>query len=116
MTRIFKLLLTAVLILAVSIPLIALATSETAPEPTDGIVVEDTQVLPDGVFIGEDGYCYTLDENGDAQRLYARGAFGRYMALRFEDGAYCWNYNVETTQRYKTRNGGFGGRGCPRWN
>ncbi|MBE0601326.1 MAG: hypothetical protein IH607_06020 [Firmicutes bacterium] len=113
MTRITKLILTAVLVLAVSVPLLAMATSETAPAPADGIVVQDTQVLPDGVLIGDDGYCYTLDENGVAQRLYARGMFGRYMALRFEDGAYCWNYDAETTQRTQTRNGG---RGCPRWN
>ncbi len=116
MKRTTKLILAAVLILAVSVPLLALATSEITLEPTDGIVVADTQVLPDGVFVGDDGYCYMLDENGDAQRLYARGAFGRYMALQYDGGAYCWNYDLDDDNAVQTRNSWFGGRGCPRWN
>ena len=116
MKRATKLILTAVLILAVSVPMLALATSETIPEPTDGIVVQDTRVLPDGVFVGDDGFCYTLDENGDAQRLYARGAFGRYMALEYNGGEYCWNYDFANQEAYQTRNTRFGGFGCRRWN
>jgi hypothetical protein len=116
MKRTTKIVLTAALILAVSVPLLALATSEVSPAPTDGIVVADTQVLPDGVFAGDDGFCYMLDENGDAQRLYARGAFGRYMALQYDGGTYCWNYDFHYDNAYQTRNTRSGGRGCPRWN
>lgn len=117
MKRTTKAILAAVLILAVSIPLLALAASEPTAPPADGIVVEDTRVLPDGVFVGDDGFCYMLDENGDAQRLYVRGSFGRYMALQFADGAYCWSYDYENQETLQTRNtrNPFG-RGCPRWN
>ena len=115
MKRSSKLTLTVVLILALSLPLFAFAASESTTEPTDGIVVEDTTILPDGCYFGEDGYCYVLDENGDAQRVYTRGTWGRYMALRLSDGAYCWDYDYENTAQTRT-NSAWGGRGCSRRN
>lgn len=117
MKRTTKTIVTAVLILALSIPMLALATSEPAAEPTDGIVVDDPQVLPAGVFVGDDGYCYMLNENGEQLRLYTRGTLGRFMALRYADGAYCWNYELENQETVQTRNPRFStNRGCPRWN
>ncbi|MFH1513338.1 MAG: hypothetical protein ABIG45_08320 [Bacillota bacterium] len=117
MKRRSLLILIAVLLLAVSIPLFSLAQSETAVPPADGIVVDETQLNADDIIIGEDGYCYTLDENGAAQCLYARGMGGRYMALQNVDGAYCWAWAGDDDTAFQTRRNSFGnGRGCPRWN
>ncbi len=128
--------LIAVLALAVSIPLFALAESVPAVQPQDGtglangrpITDEDIAALQlnglsfgNGYGIDEDGYCYALDENGVQQRLYSLGANGQYMALRVNNGAFCWNYDDGlAVGGFQTRrvsdDYGWGGRGCPRWN
>lgn len=118
MKRTSKLILAAVLVVAVSLPLLAMA-SDTTAEPTDGIVVQDTQFNWNNCLYDEEGYCYILDNNGDAQRIYTRAANGQYMALRFSDGEYCWAADDDDEGFFgMMRNffGGGSGRGCGRWN
>lgn len=133
MKRKSTLILIALVILAVSIPLFALAESAIGTQPqngtgymrgryigelnADGIGLQGSQFALGDYLVDEDGFCYTLDANGEAQRLYARGANGRNMYLRFSDGEYCWSDENATERGTQTRNDNFfGGRGCPRWN
>lgn len=127
--------LIAVLALAVSIPLFALAESDLGVQPQDGtgftngraITDEDIAALQlngltfgNGYGIDEDGYCYALDENGVQQRLYSLGANGQYMALRMSNNTLCWANDDLTVNGFQTRRVSddytWGGRGCPRWN
>lgn len=132
MKRRSKLFLIAALVLALSIPVFALA--ETAVRPLDGTGyqggrneafasdVVDAQgnaySLANGYGVNGDGTCFFLDENGAAQPLYTRMANGELTALQSFSGALCPYFDTENETRTteQPRGNFMGGRGCRRWN
>lgn len=128
MKRKSTLILIAALVLAVALPVFALAAGGPRSSSTTGTRYYQNQVS-DGTFtpqgnqfalgdyeVDEDGFCYYLDENGDPQRVYSRGADGQYLYLQLQDGEYCWNDGTPLSLNTQTQlNNSVGGRGG-RWN
>ena len=131
MKRKSTLIIAVVLILAVSIPMLAMVAGGARRDDTTGNLTngrylgqlnDDSTTVPGNQFalgdylVDEDGYCYALDENGVRQHLYARSADGQYLALRYADGEYCWSNEYTNENTLQTRVANFFGGGCPRWN
>lgn len=146
MKRKSTLFLIAALVLAVSIPLFALAETTVGTQPLDGTgfmngrggyapLAQDVYdangnaySMANGYSVDADGYCYFLDEGGVAQRLFTRAADGQQTALQIGNGALCWALDGDeaTTapvpaammnRRFSNDDSNaFYGRGCGRWN
>ncbi len=128
MKRKSTLILIFALILAIALPVFALAAGGPRNSGMTGTRLYQNQtdasaLTPQGnqfalgdYQVDEDGFCYYLDENGDPQRVYSRGADGQYLYLQLQDGEYCWNDGTPLSLNTQTQlNSGFGGRGS-RWN
>ncbi len=128
MKRKSMLILIAALVLAISIPVMALAAGgprgggNTAPRnfqnqiSTDPLTPQGNQFAQGDYLVDEDGFCYVLDENGEQQRVYSRGANGEPLYLQMQDGEYCWSDGTPAQIGTQTQmNYGFG-RGGNRWN
>ena len=133
--RTSKLFLIATLVLAISIPAFALAASEPAATPLYGTgymggrnadfnadVVDslgNAYALSNGYSVDAGGFCYYLDANGTAQRLYLRAMNGQNTALQIGNGPFCWaldNGDTVSQTGPARMNTFMGGRGGRRWN
>lgn len=128
MKRKSTLILVFALILAIAVPVFALAAGGPRSAGTAGTRYAQNQI-GEGVYapqgnqfafsnyqVDENGYCYFLDENGDPQRVYSRNTDGEPLYLQLRDGEYCWSDGTPLSLNTQTQpNSGFGGRGN-RWN
>ncbi|MBE0601325.1 MAG: hypothetical protein IH607_06015 [Firmicutes bacterium] len=124
MKRTSTLILIAALVLAISVPALALAAGgprgggNTAPR-NDQNQTFDEPFTPQGnqfalgdYLVDAEGFCYILDENGEQQRVTAHGANGEPLYLQLQDGAYCWSDGTPARLGTQTQlSTGFGGHG-----